>query len=230
MSHKGPSGWPVPVTLPTDRSSTPTPATTSPGHRGGSPSKLAAPPYGSSSPTDPAPPCGRAWQKFYALATRSHKRSLGIPSGSTAGPPLVHNHRRCRPQPVDQTCGKSCGGRSAGRVLRERFAEESPPSSGSGASPTATGPSSTERTGWFHRLGKVLWNSDLSSPAGSRRPGQSRTTASRAAATSSSRRSAPWAATSWTPTGRPSGAAPAGRERAGQPVTVTRYAERIQSR
>ena len=36
--------------------------------------------------------------------------------------------------------------------------------------------------------------------------------------------------TSWRPTGQPSGVKPAGTEIAGQPVTVMRYADRIQSR
>ena len=54
--------------------------------------------------------------------------------------------------------------------------------------------------------------------------------ASNAAATSSSRRSLPCGPTSWSPTGSPSSVVPAGTEIAGQPVTVIRYAERIQSR
>ena len=53
---------------------------------------------------------------------------------------------------------------------------------------------------------------------------------SNAAATSSSRRSAPCGATIWTPTGSPSAVSPAGTEMAGQPVTVMKYADRIQSR
>ena len=54
--------------------------------------------------------------------------------------------------------------------------------------------------------------------------------ASKAAATANSFRSAPWGATICTPTGSPDGVVPAGTEMAGQPVTVMKYADRIQSR
>ena len=67
---------------------------------------------------------------------------------------------------------------------------------------------------WIHTAGR------------SRRPAAP----SNAAATSSSRRSRPCGPTSWRPTGSPSSVVPAGTEIAGQPVTVIRYAERIQSR
>jgi len=53
---------------------------------------------GSSSPTDPARPCGSAWGEFYGPQALHHKGFEGISSPGHDFLSLVHKRQECRPQ------------------------------------------------------------------------------------------------------------------------------------